>query len=141
MYLFIYSKIHQACINVYNQYFKNLLYCQPETTKRIVSCFSRLLNLANEQLSICQLLLLTEYFRFCLVILVFGHISLIFFPTAILKKCFNQFNISCYTIIVLCFEPTITWVPSGFSGYIWLDTKIVLKMCIIFSICQNNIIY
>ena len=20
-----------------------------------------------------------------------------------------------------------TWVPSGFSGYIWLDTKIVLK--------------
>ena len=20
-------------------------------------------------------------------------------------------------------EPTITWVPSGFSGYIWLDTK------------------
>ena len=24
-------------------------------------------------------------------------------------------------------EPTITWVPSGFSGYIWLDTKNVLK--------------
>ena len=24
-------------------------------------------------------------------------------------------------------EPMITWVPSGFSGYIWLDTKIVLK--------------
>ena len=24
-------------------------------------------------------------------------------------------------------EPTITWVPSGFSGYIWIDTKIVLK--------------
>ena len=23
------------------------------------------------------------------------------------------------------FEPTITWVPSGFPGYIWLDTKIV----------------
>ena len=23
-------------------------------------------------------------------------------------------------------EPTITWVPSGFSGYIWLDTKILL---------------
>ena len=22
---------------------------------------------------------------------------------------------------------TITWIPSGFSGYIWLDTKIVLK--------------
>ena len=21
----------------------------------------------------------------------------------------------------------ITWVPSGFSGYIWFDTKIVLK--------------
>ena len=24
-------------------------------------------------------------------------------------------------------ELTITWVPSGFSGYIWLDTKIVFK--------------
>ena len=24
-------------------------------------------------------------------------------------------------------ERTITWVPSGFSGYIWLDTKIVLN--------------
>ena len=24
-------------------------------------------------------------------------------------------------------EPTITRVSSGFSGYIWLDTKIVLK--------------
>ena len=27
-------------------------------------------------------------------------------------------------------EPTITRVPSGFSGYIWLDTKIVLKKSI-----------
>ena len=24
-------------------------------------------------------------------------------------------------------EPMITWVLSGFSAYIWLDTKIVLK--------------
>ena len=24
-------------------------------------------------------------------------------------------------------EPTITWVPSKFSVYIWLDTKIVFK--------------
>ena len=24
-------------------------------------------------------------------------------------------------------EPTITWVPSGFSGYIWLDTKICVE--------------
>ena len=24
-------------------------------------------------------------------------------------------------------EPTIAWVPLGFSGYIWLDTKIVLE--------------
>ena len=23
-------------------------------------------------------------------------------------------------------DPTITWVPSGFPGYIWLDTKVVL---------------
>ena len=52
--LFIYFKIHLACINVYNQYFKNLLYCQSETTKRVVACFSRLLNLVNEQLSILE---------------------------------------------------------------------------------------
>ena len=24
-------------------------------------------------------------------------------------------------------EPTITWVPLGFTGYTWLDTKIMLK--------------
>ena len=36
--------------SVYNQYFKNLLYCQPETTKRVVSCFSRLLNLVDEEI-------------------------------------------------------------------------------------------
>ena len=24
-------------------------------------------------------------------------------------------------------EPLIIWVPSGFSGYKWLDTKIVLE--------------
>ena len=40
--------------SVYNQYFKNLLYCQPETTKRVVSCFSRLLNLVDEQLSMLE---------------------------------------------------------------------------------------
>ena len=28
-------------------------------------------------------------------------------------------------------ERMITWVPSGFSGYIWLDTKIVLKKMLI----------
>ena len=28
---------------------------------------------------------------------------------------------------ILFIEPTITKVPSGFSGYIWLDTKIVLN--------------
>ena len=27
-------------------------------------------------------------------------------------------------------EPTITWVLSGFSGYIWLNTKIVLKITV-----------
>ena len=30
---------------------------------------------------------------------------------------------NCFLFI----ELTITWVPSGFSGYIWLGTKIVLK--------------
>ena len=40
--------------SVYNQYFKNSLYCQPETTKRVVSCFSRLLNLVDGQLSMLE---------------------------------------------------------------------------------------
>ena len=33
-------------------------------------------------------------------------------------------NIISYPMFI---EPTITWASSGFSGYIWLDTKIVLK--------------
>ena len=44
IYLFIYFQNSSGMQSVYNQYFKNLLYCQPETTKRVVSCFSRLLN-------------------------------------------------------------------------------------------------
>ena len=32
-----------------------------------------------------------------------------------------------YITYPMFIEPTITWVPSGFSGYIWPDTKIVLK--------------
>ena len=32
---------------------------------------------------------------------------------------------SVYISYPMFIEPTITWVPSGFSGYIWLDTKIV----------------
>ena len=54
IYLFIYFKIRLSCINVYNQYFKNLLYSQPELTKRVDSFFSRPLNLVNEQLSISK---------------------------------------------------------------------------------------
>ena len=32
-----------------------------------------------------------------------------------------------YTSYPMFIEPTITYVPSEFSGYIWLDTKIVFK--------------
>ena len=32
-----------------------------------------------------------------------------------------------FAIDPMFIEPTITWVPSGFSRYILLDTKIVLK--------------
>ena len=37
-------------------------------------------------------------------------------------------------------EPTITWVPSGFSGYIWLDTKKKTKktMLIFFFLVPCN---
>ena len=35
-------------------------------------------------------------------------------------------------------EPTTTWVLSGFSEYIWLDTKIVLKIIIIIIIIIIN---
>ena len=34
--------------------------------------------------------------------------------------------------------PTITLVPSGFSGYIWLDTKIVFKKGIPIQIKVNT---
>ena len=36
-------------------------------------------------------------------------------------------------------EPTITWVPSQFSGYIWLDTKIVfLKKNFFLNLITSN---
>ena len=35
-------------------------------------------------------------------------------------------------------EPTITWVPSGFSGYIWLDTKIVLKKRVYWTVWTSS---
>ena len=39
-----------------------------------------------------------------------------------------EFDFLAVSDIYLMFiEPTITWVSSGFFGYIWLDTKIVLK--------------
>ena len=38
-----------------------------------------------------------------------------------------EFDSAVSDIYPMFIEPTITWVPSGFSGYIWLDTKIVLK--------------
>ena len=34
-------------------------------------------------------------------------------------------------VYIMFIEPTIKWVPSGFSGYIWLDIKIVLKILLI----------
>ena len=40
----------------------------------------------------------------------------------------EQFESWQFRIYIQCsLRPTITWVPSGFSGYIWLDTKIVFK--------------
>ena len=56
-YLFIYSfqhssGMHQPLQSVFRKF---TIFCQPETTKRAVSCFSRLLNLVNEQLSILEL--------------------------------------------------------------------------------------
>ena len=34
--------------------FQKFIYCQPETTKRVVSCFSRLMNLVNKQLAMLE---------------------------------------------------------------------------------------
>ena len=48
----------------------------------------------------------------------------------ILKEGHSRFN-SCLAvsdIYPMFIEPSITWVPSGFSGYIWLDTKLCLKI-------------
>ena len=36
----------------------------------------------------------------------------------------GSFGYISYPVFI---EPMITRVPSGFSGYIWLDTKIVFK--------------
>ena len=37
---------------------------------------------------------------------------------------FDSWQLRIYPMFT---EPTITWVPSGLSGYIWLDTKTVIK--------------
>ena len=37
----------------------------------------------------------------------------------------------CRIYIPCSIEPMITWVPWGFSGYIWLDTKIVLAKVLV----------
>ena len=36
-------------------------------------------------------------------------------------------------------QPTITWVPSGFFGYIWLDTKIVLQKAVLLKMKDSVI--
>ena len=45
---------------------------------------------------------------------------------------FDSWQCRIYTYPMFI-EPTITWVSSGFSGYIWLDTKIVLKKIYIYT--------
>ena len=54
IYLFIPKFIRHALPFAISIIFQNLLNCQPETTRRVDSCFSRLLNLVNEQLSILE---------------------------------------------------------------------------------------
>ena len=44
--------MHQRLQSVFQKI--TIVYCQPETTKRVDSCFRRLLNLVNEQLSILE---------------------------------------------------------------------------------------
>ena len=44
-----------------------------------------------------------------------------------MAQSWRSFVVQASDIYPMFIEPTITWVPSGFSGYIWLDTKIVLK--------------
>ena len=84
IYLFIYFQNSSGMQSVYNQYFKNSLYkyCQPETTKRVVSCFSRLLNLVDEQLSMLEFIykfnlytriMLPIFLRFCLILFVYVY--------------------------------------------------------------------
>ena len=43
------------------------------------------------------------------------------------KQVVSSISGSVEYIYPMFIEPTITWVPSGFSGYIWLDTKVVFK--------------
>ena len=38
-------------------------------------------------------------------------------------------------------EPTINWVPSGYFGYIWFDTKLCLKKVLIVIGCLDSVYY
>ena len=81
--------------SVYNKYFKNSLYCQPETTKRVVSCFSRLLNLVDEQLSMLNIISSMA-----------PHEIIV-----ILRTTADEFNVLLRTYnILVCMLPA-TWAP------------------------------
>ena len=51
---------------------------------------------------------------------------------------FDSWQCRIYIPCSLMIEPTITWVPSGFSGYIGLDTKIVLNIQIKYNLLKRN---
>ena len=56
------------------------------------------------------------------------HVITSFFEHVILKQVVSSIPGSVgYISYPLFIEPTITGVPSGFNGYIWVDTKIVFK--------------
>ena len=56
-----------------------------------------------------------------------GHCGLVVLAPAIgWNRLWVRF-LAVSDIYPMFIEPTITWVSSGFSGYIWLDTKIVLN--------------
>ena len=63
-------------------------------------------------------------------------------PSLVWKKVdiFKRF-LAVSDIYPMFIEPTITWVSSGFSGYIWLDTKILFKKKMMMMTMMNHLFW
>ena len=146
-YLFISILIRHA--STFTISISKIYYCKPETTERVVSCSSRLLNLVNEQLLIlefkyncnlhtiisCVVVVVVEAVG--AVVVVVGTVVVVVFILFILL--FHQHKLNKYSSssggggYVAVFLITIVWQTLQFSVY-WL----LLWNC---SICINKLFF